>query len=519
MKVHLMFPNADFSVSGVRPSTEPLPASARDLSRDLDLSTIWAAMADGDPHLWEVARSATLSLATEPQTVRFRQEVLSDFRTHPEAARQLYELACDAMKGQKGIHRTLRRTPASTLRRGTEALELLLGYLRRLRAFADAYEGRFASEGVTGLVATLQEELDDQWFTEVAGHLVRLRFKNGVWLSAQLGAGNRGTAYVLRMPRDVQTSDGSGARKGWKRRVGARAPRAYSFEVHPRDEAGREALARFEDRALNLVANTLAQSTDHILDFFAQLRTEVAFYLGCLNLERLLGSIGAPMCTPEPIGAGTATMLLAEGLYDPALVLRTEALAVGNDVDADGRKLVMITGANSGGKSTLLRAIGLAQLMMQCGMRASATRYRASVCGALYTHFTRGEDSSMARGSFDEELSRMRGIAERLTPRAMVLFNESFAGTAVREGSEIAREIVQALLEAGVRVLFVTHLYDLAESLYMETAGPALFLRAERRDGGERTFKVLEGAPLSTSFAPDLYERIGGFRPFRSAKK
>jgi hypothetical protein len=53
----------------------------------------------------------------------------------------------------------------------------------------------------------------------------------------------------------------------------------------------------------------------------------------------------------------------------------------------------------------------------------------------------------------------------------------------------------------------------------METAGPALFLRAERRGDGERTFKVLEGAPLSTSFAPDLYERIGGFRPLRSANE
>ncbi len=519
MKVHLMFPDTDFSASRVRPSTEPLPESARDLARDLDLSTIWAAMADGNPHLWEVARSATLSLATEPQTVRFRQEVLSDFRTHPEAARQLYELACDAIKGQKRVHDTLRRTPASTLRRSIEALELLLDHLRRLRAFADAYEGRIASEGVMGLIATLLEELDDQWFTEVTAHLARLRFKDGVWMSAQLGAGNRGTAYVLRMPRDVQTSDRNGARKGWKRQVGAHAPRAFSFEVHPRDEAGREALARFEDRGLNLVANALAQSTDHILDFFAQLRTEVAFYLGCLNLERRLGSIGAPLCTPEPIGVGTVAMLSAEGVYDPALVLRTGALAVGNDVDADGRKLVMITGANSGGKSTFLRAIGLAQLMMQCGMQASATRYRASLCDALFTHFTRGEVPSMARGRFDEELSRMRAIAERLTPRSMVLFNESFAGTAVREGSEVAREIVQALLEAGVRVLFVTHLYDLAESLFMETAGPALFLRAERRDDGERTFKVLEGAPLSTSFAPDLYERIGGFRPLRSANE
>ncbi len=518
MKVHLMFRETDFSTGTVRPSTEPLPAGALDLVRDLDLSTIWAAMADGAPHLWEVARAATLALATETETVRFRQEVLSDFRTHPECARQLYTLACDAIQGHKHIDATLRRTPASTLRRTVEGIAPLLAHLERLRAFADAYEGLVISEGVTRLVATLRAELDESYFAEITAHLGQLRFKDGMWMSAQLGAGNRGTGYVLRTPRDAQSIDRSGALKRRRRPAGIDAARSFSFEVHPRDEAGQEALTRFQDRGLNLAANALAQSTDQILGFFAQLRTEVAFYLGCLNLERRLGSIGAPMCTPEPVDAGTVPMLAAEGIYDPALVLRTGARAVGNDVDADGRKLVMITGANSGGKSTFLRAIGLAQLLMQCGMQVCATKYHSSLCDGFFTHFTRGEDPSMRRGRFEEELSRMRGIADSLTPRAMVLFSESFTGTAAREGSEVAREIVLALLDAGVRVAFVTHLYDLAESLFLETAGSALFLRAERRGDGERTFKMLEGSPLSTSFAPDLYDHIGGFGSLPSAE-
>jgi hypothetical protein len=44
--------------------------------------------------------------------------------------------------------------------------------------------------------------------------------------------------------------------------------------------------------------------------------------------------------------------------------------------------------------------------------------------------------------------------------------NESFASTNEREGSEIARQIIRALTEAGIRIIFVTHLYDLARSLY-----------------------------------------------------
>ena len=55
----------------------------------------------------------------------------------------------------------------------------------------------------------------------------------------------------------------------------------------------------------------------------------------------------------------------------------------------------------------------------------------------------------MKSGKFDEELSRMNDIANVLTPHALILFNESFAATNEREGSEIARQIVSALLEGG----------------------------------------------------------------------
>ncbi len=507
MRVCLVSPDGGLAFDARRRATEPLAAIESDLARDLDLPTIWAAMADGDPHVWEVARAATLAPATEPRTVRYRQEVLADLRAHPEAARQLYAIACDATRAGDRTHEMLRRTPSSTLRRSAEVLETLLGQLRRLRAFAEAYDGNVTSEGLCAFVATLLSELDEPYFAEMAAHLSRARFKEGVVMSAQLGTGNRGAGYVLRTARDAPGRRRRGEERG--------ATHSYSFDVHPRDEAGREGLARLQDRGLNLAANVLAQSTDHVLAFFAELRLEAAYYLGCLNLERRLSSLSAPRCTPDPVGAGTAVLSVSD-VYDPALVLRTGSPAVGNDVEADEKMLVVVTGAGSGGKSTCLRALGLAQLMMQCGMQVCATRFRGSLCEAIFSHFPREEDPSTESGRFDEELSRMGRIAEHLTPHAMVLFNESFAGTGEREGAELARVIVSALVGAGIRVLYVTHRYDFAKSLFEQTATSALFLRAERRDDGERTFKIREGAPLSTSYAPDLFERIGGFGSARS---
>jgi hypothetical protein len=80
---------------------------------------------------------------------------------------------------------------------------------------------------------------------------------------------------------------------------------------------------------------------------------------------------------------------------------------VDNDVQADGKDLVIITGANTGGKSTMLRSIGLAQVMMQCGMFVPATMFRAEICPRILTHYKREEDTTMKSGKFDEELARM----------------------------------------------------------------------------------------------------------------
>ncbi|MGD0441695.1 MAG: DNA mismatch repair protein MutS, partial [Acidimicrobiales bacterium] len=264
------------------------------------------------------------------------------------------------------------------------------------------------------------------------------------------------------------------------------------------------------DRGLNLVANALAQSTDHILGFFKLLCTELGFYVGCLNLHGQLAEKGEPICRPVPLGSGPPALCF-EGIYDVCLALRSRTPVVGNDASADDRSLVMITGANSGGKSTLLRSIGLAQLMMQCGMFVGAKRFRANIAAGLFTHFVREEDDSMMSGKLDEELARMSEIADWLAPRSVVLFNESFAATNEREGAEIGHQIASALLETGVKVIFVTHQFTLADAFYVEKRDTALFLRAERAVDGRPSFKLAEGAPLPTSFGEDIFQRTGGF--------
>jgi DNA mismatch repair ATPase MutS len=495
MKALLMYHDHDFDLQ------QPLPWNEQALTQDLELHTLCNAMALGDPLVFAVAKSAVLSgLHSDLHTIRYRQNVLKDCLQNPAIVREIYAIAVAAIESEKKNYWSFfMKHPASVLHRSVEVLQMFVTMLKQLKHLADEHADRFVSEGFTALFAMLKKELDDDYFARVQQHLRALQFRDGVLLSAALGQGNKGTNYVLRKASDNTQS--------WRQRIFGPKPPVYTFHLHPRDESGARALAEFKDRGLNLVANALAQSTDHILSFFTMLRTELAFYVGCLNLHGQLVHKGEPVCFPLPVAASERRHAF-QGLYDVCLTLSMEPRVVGNDVQADHTDLVIITGANQGGKSTFLRSIGVAQLMMQCGMFVPATSFSANLCDGLFTHYKREEDMTMHSGKLDEELSRMSEIVDHITAHAMVLFNESFAATNEREGSEIARQIICALVEKRLKMFFVTHVYTFARGFVDKAMANVLFLRAERQADGRRTFKLVEGEPLQTSYGEDLYHMI-----------
>lgn len=494
MKAHLLYEAADFDIEG------PLPPRHEDLVQDLELTTLFQAMARGDKFLFEVCRRVVLTSLQDPEEIEYRQAVLADCQDRPEIVRELYAIAVRALEDKRGIWGFWSRHPTSILSGAVRQLEAFVVRLKELRRVADEHQEEFRSAGLRRLLRSLQDDLDDDYLSTVEVHLRQLRFRHGVLVSMRLDRDNSGVDYVLRSAVDRGS--------GWKGRLGIGARSSYSFTVPPRDEAGGQALAEMTNRGINLVANAAAQSADHIASYFTMLRVELAFYLGCLNLHEQLDSKHVahafPAAVPAPEGA-----LACTALRDVSLALQAEGEVVGNDVQSDGRSLMLITGSNSGGKSTFLRSVGLAQLMMQSGMFVAAADFRSSVASGLFTHFIREEDDTMTSGRLDEELRRMSSIAEHVRPGCWVLFNESFAATNEREGSEIGRQVVRALLESGIRVFFVTHQYDLASGFERLSGASALFLRAERREHGRRTYKVKVGEPLPTSFGMDLYRRVG----------
>jgi DNA mismatch repair ATPase MutS len=500
VKAHLLYADRDFDFAA------PPPPGHEDLVKDLELATLVQAMAADDKFLYEVAEKVLLVSLPDPEAIRYRQRILADCLARPAVIRDIYALATAALTDRThywGLYGAHYQTPSSNLSGALSHLESYTARLRQLRKIADDHRDDFRSAGMTALLASLRDQLDDEYFAQVAAHLKRLRFRDGVLTSAELAADNTGVNFVLRAP-------GRAARYPWRDWLRAGSRSSYGFTLAPRDEAGGRILDDLTSRGVNLVANAAAQSADHIGGYFTMLRAEAGFYVACLNLHDRLTAKGAPVTVPEP-GSPSARSFSCTDLRDAALELQSPGPVVGNDVTADGKPLVIITGANSGGKSTFLRSVGQAQLMMQCGLFAVAAGYTAAAAAGIFTHFIRAEDASMTSGRLDDELRRMSVVAGRLGPHCLVLFNESFAGTNEREGSEIGYQVVRALLDAEIRVLFVTHRYDFAERFRRQHADGTLFLRAERRPDGQRSFKLAVKNPLPTSFGQDLYYQLGGW--------
>lgn len=494
MRVRLLHPLHD-------PDLSPrLPWRLQDLvDDDLELRRIYQAMAGGDEFLLETAKKIVPLPVTDPDVIIYRQQVLADSLANRAVVQQMYDVAVDGVGVRRKVFLggLMSRDPQAILRRSVRILELLVGNLRQLRALCDEHGNRFSSPGFRQLLDMIAAQICNDYLDQLDADLRELHLPRGVMLSAALGPGNKGTGYVLHQP----------PRRNWWDKLTGNHSGSCGFVVDDRDENGAKALTELAGRAINDIANTVTRSADHVEGFFGRLRTELGFYLACSNLYEQLTTAGAPTCFPIPTPVVPAQFCCRD-LRDVALCLTGTQPVIGNDIDARGKSLIVVTGANEGGKSTFLRSVGAAQVMTQAGMFVTATSYQANIRDAVFTHFKREEDDTHAHGKLDEELARMSDIADVVGSTSLLLCNESFASTNEREGSQIARDVVRAMVEGGVKVVFVTHLYDLAHQLSSQDNPSYLFLRAQRRNDGQRTFHVAPGQPEPTSYGQDSFRRV-----------
>src|SRR5579872_4034549 len=166
MKVFLLFRDRDLDLKAAPPWNEAA------LGQDLELPTLFAAMAGNDTFLHQIAKAVVLQGGLDPNAIRYRQAVLRDCVQNDVIVREMFEIALDAFAGRRRyLWSFSARYPSSTLLGATELLGFFVGILARLRRIADEHASRFSSEGFGRLFAMLKAELSDEYLAQVQEHL------------------------------------------------------------------------------------------------------------------------------------------------------------------------------------------------------------------------------------------------------------------------------------------------------------------------------------------------------------
>jgi DNA mismatch repair protein MutS len=138
---------------------------------------------------------------------------------------------------------------------------------------------------------------------------------------------------------------------------------------------------------------------------------------------------------------------------------------VPNDMALDSRnsQLLIITGPNMAGKSTLMRQVALTVIMAQMGSFIPALSGRIGMVDRIFTRVGASDDLARGRSTFMVEMVETAYILRRATPKSLVIFDEIGRGTSTFDGMSLAWAIAEYMYKLGARTLFATHYHELSE--------------------------------------------------------
>lgn len=192
------------------------------------------------------------------------------------------------------------------------------------------------------------------------------------------------------------------------------------------------------------------------------------------------------------------------GMRDMALVkrdMRGEQV-VPNDVEMTAAEsFFLLGGANGGGKTTYLRALGLSVLFALTGCPIAARNAHIYPFRRFFTHFPANETFSDT-GRFLEEEKRVRVIREAADADTVALFNETFSGTYEKKAEEYSRALALEMAERGVFGVYVTHIHALTGQSI-----PSLAAAIDPDDENRRTYRICRVDRTDSSYARDILRK------------
>lgn len=493
MDVRLLYKNQPMSWGYVK-----YKEKANTYIDDFKVQVLLDTMSVGDELIYNCTKEVFLTPLLNEEQITYRQEILKDCLNNQQKIKTLYDIAASAIDDIAENKKLTLISDYST-EVLTNAIDKLRNYMAKFALLKEQTSHdieEFHSEGFIDLFSRINNELGPDSMKEI-DEILKACTSKKVRINATLGTSlraadctiSKNTLFTNKKFGFLSDNDNT-----LKVNVGSSDTKNVGY------------LLELKQRGLENIANILATVVDNMQEFFLNLRRELSFYYGCINLYQELNKLNCKLCFPK-VYPSPEKVLHFSNLYDVGLAISLKKNVVSNSLDLDQCDLIIITGANGGGKSTFIRSIGLSQIMTQSGLFVGADTFETSICDNIYTHFRKNEDAQMNSGKLDDELRRLSNMIEIMNRDSMLICNESFSSTNEKEGTEIALPIIKGLTENGIRLFFVTHFYSLVNYFYEKHTKVAI-LQAQRNEDGSRSYKLVQGEPNKSSFANDIYEQL-----------
>lgn len=311
-------------------------------------------------------------------------------------------------------------------------------------------------------------------------------------------------------------------------------------DLHEREEEGvpseKPAAAEIIDKAifaeLDKTTAKYVKQVESVLDEYRAIGFEdmysieyqLDFYTGAINMIENAESKGLHMCRPVLLPEKSRKAVI-KGIFDPIYFREATAYnlnhpdkkdVVTNDITFDENAgFYILTGANNGGKTTFVRAVGICQAMAQAGLYVPAEYCEISLVDCIYTHFPKEEQTGIDTSRFTTEVKEFKAISDVITNHSLLLMNESIQSTTPGECVDIAKRLLRIFCVLGVRGVFATHLTELANYAAEINSDEKVRTKAESitvtvdASTGERRYKIEKGLPKAHSYAETVFNKYG----------
>jgi hypothetical protein len=247
---------------------------------------------------------------------------------------------------------------------------------------------------------------------------------------------------------------------------------------------------------------------DYLDHTIAVLDRELQFYVGYLEHIQPLRDAGLSFSYPKlSVEDKSERALDTFDLVLAAQRSREGNSVVCNDVALNGaERIIVITGPNNGGKTTLARTIGQLHYLARLGCPVPGRETQLFVCDEIFTRFERREDITTLEGKLQDELNRLHDALAAATPDSLFVLNEMFNSTTAQDALFLSQQILEQVNDLDALCVCVTFLDELA-TFNQETV--SIVSSVDPDDPAVRTYKLVRRAADGRAYARALAEKYG----------